>query len=128
MLNQRASIFSVHSHSNASLIHQKHMKKHKSRKKKSTSIDYFEILNLKEIDQTIIHLLKQYLCKRTFIVICSFLIITLITLNSIFLLIHTYDCKIFDLCTIDDEDDAEPFFFWILIGVKIFIKLKLQNA
>ena len=115
MLNQRASIISVHSHSNPSLIYHKNLNRKKKIKITHSPFDYFELLNLNEVDKKILNLLKQYLFKRKLILASSFLIILLISLNSIFLLILLQDCHRFNLCSIDN--DYNSFFFWFFLGL-----------
>lgn len=132
MINQRASI--SYSYSNPSIInYHKHLNRKRKIQVQTTSFDYLEVINLKEVNKEIIDLLKQYHFKRKFIVICSFIIILLISLNSSFLVIQAHDCNTFNLCSIDD-DETKPLFFWIMIGINltlltilIFILLHLSH-
>lgn len=136
MLNQRASIFSsTQSHSNASLFYQKQrlMKRRKNRTQTSP-ISFVDLLNCQLVDKEILLLLRQYLFRRRLTIAFSSTIIVLISLNTLFLTVHLYDCRTFNLCSVDDEE-SKPFFFWVLIGlnlslttVLVFIVLHLKHC
>ena len=117
MLNQRASI-SHYSYSNPSLLHyQRRLNRARKNRVRNASIDYLEVLKLKEVNETILNKLQEYLFKRKLILICSFFILLLISLNSVILVVHTSDCNTFNLCSIDN-DVIRPF-FWSLIGINL---------
>lgn len=135
MLNQRASIFSTQSHSNTSLFYQKRrISKRRQKRTQTSPVNFLDLLNLQVIDRQVLKLLREYLLRRRVTLLSSLTIILLISLNSVFLCVHVYDCRTFNLCSVDDEE-SKPFFFWILIGlnltfvtVLVFIVLHLKHC
>lgn len=124
MLNQRASIFSTHTHSTASFFYQKRLMKKRRNRTKTSSVNFVDLLNCQLVDNEILLLLRQYLFRRRLTVAFSTTIIVLISLNTLFLAVHLYDCRTFDLCSVDDEE-SKPFFFWVLIGLNLSLSTVL---
>ena len=110
------------------------MAKRFKNKTQTSPINFLDLLSLQVIDQKILLLLRQYLFRRRVTVLFTSTIIVLISLNTLFLAVHLYDCRMFDLCSMDDEE-SKPFFFWILIGlnltlstVLVFVVLHLKHC